>query len=350
MVKYRLLILLSLLGFMPSCDTDLDLTADYKDVTIVYALLNQADSVQFIRIQRSFLDKNTSALIIAENPDSIYYTDADLNVRLDILNEDGNPQGSIPVSRVDISQPPYNIPKDTGTFANESNIMYVITQRLDSTRNYRLVIDNFKAGQTIDGATPMVRAVRFFYPNPLLPPIDLAAQNLPPVRFLTAENGKIYDMSMIFTYEEYPLGNPSMAVIKTIEWPMFNSFIGFNTEGEQNAEVNFDGKAFFNFMASRLEEDPNLERRAIRIVQFKMDIGAEEFWNYNRVAVAQSGLTGNEALPNYTNLSDGIGLFSSRYRQFLNGVELNFKTIDTLACSPTTEGLNFLNSSGVLCR
>jgi hypothetical protein len=261
-----------------------------------------------------------------------------------------HPNGSFAVNRVDVSQPPYNIPKDTGTFANEPNWMYVINGKIDSTFNYRLVIENVRSNQLITGETPMVKDIRFFYPNPLLPPLDLTAQNLPPIRFNTAEDGKIYDMSMIFYYQEFPIGNPGAAVDKQIEWPVINGFIGFSTTGEQNAEIPFDGRAFLTFLSTRLPVDPTLERRATGLVDFLMYIGAEEFWNFNRVAIAQSGLTGNEALPNYTNLSDGYGIFSSRYTSFLRGIQLNFKTIDSIACSPTTEPLNFQTSGGVTCN
>lgn len=348
--KWALLLLLSPALIFQGCDTELDLTASYKDVTVVYGLLNAADSVQFIRIQKSYLDKNTSALVIAQNPDSIYYSDTDLNVRLDVLNSSGTVIGSIPVTRTDISQPPYNIPKDTGIFASQPNIMYVITSKLDSSRDYRLVIENNRSNKLITGQTPMVKNIRFFYPNPALPPVDLSAQNLPPIRFRTAEDGKIYDCRMTFYYDEFPVGNPGAAVRKSIQWPVFTSFIGFATDGEQSAEVQFDGTAFFSFMAARLDADPLIERRAVNTVDFVMYAGAEEFYNFNRVAVAQSGLTGNEALPNYTNLSEGIGIISSRYTQHLEGIQLNFKTIDTLACSPQTVDLNFENSSGSQCN
>jgi hypothetical protein len=51
----RFLLLLSFLPFLAACSTELDLTAPYKDIWVVYGVLDQADSLQYIRISKAFL-------------------------------------------------------------------------------------------------------------------------------------------------------------------------------------------------------------------------------------------------------------------------------------------------------
>ena len=58
---------------MGSCSEDFDIAAPYKDITVVYGLMNIGEPVQYIRIQKAFLDPNKSALEVAKIPDSNYY-------------------------------------------------------------------------------------------------------------------------------------------------------------------------------------------------------------------------------------------------------------------------------------
>src|SRR6188508_2297236 len=62
--------------FFFSCSNELDITADYKETTVIYGLLNQNDTAQYVQIFKGFLDDNMSALVIAQNPDSIFYDDS----------------------------------------------------------------------------------------------------------------------------------------------------------------------------------------------------------------------------------------------------------------------------------
>ena len=67
-----------------SCSNDFDLVDTWKDIPIVYGLLNVNDSVQYIRVEKAFLDEETSALVIAQEPDSLYY--GNISVELEERN------------------------------------------------------------------------------------------------------------------------------------------------------------------------------------------------------------------------------------------------------------------------
>src|SRR5690349_20621550 len=61
-----------LLFTISSCRQDFDITSKYKEVTIVYALLNAKETTHYVRIQKGYLiDGN--ALTAAGVKDSIYY-------------------------------------------------------------------------------------------------------------------------------------------------------------------------------------------------------------------------------------------------------------------------------------
>ncbi len=58
---------------LQNCSNEFELTEKWKDITVVYGLLDGSDTAQYILIEKAFLDESTSALLIAQNPDSLFY-------------------------------------------------------------------------------------------------------------------------------------------------------------------------------------------------------------------------------------------------------------------------------------
>jgi len=67
------------------------------------------------------------------------------------------------------------------------------------------------------------------------------------------------------------------------------------------------------------------------------------------VTIAQEGLTSGSVEPEYTNIENGLGLFSGRFHKNVSDVPIDTHTIDTLACSDQTKYLRFQNSVGGFC-
>src|SRR5580658_5249734 len=55
-----------------SCNNNLKILAPYKDVTIVYGLMDQSDPIHYFRINKAF-EGAGNAYTMATNYDSIYY-------------------------------------------------------------------------------------------------------------------------------------------------------------------------------------------------------------------------------------------------------------------------------------
>ena len=73
------------------------------------------------------------------------------------------------------------------------------------------------------------------------------------------------------------------------------------------------GDAFFNTIASRVEDPstiPNFSHREIRNISLRFNIAGTELSTYMSVTEPSSSI--NQEKPNYTNISNGIGIFSSR--------------------------------------
>ena len=62
------------ISLFSACENEVDLTADFRNIPIVYGLLNHGDSINYIRIQKAYLPADgESALDVALNPDSLFY-------------------------------------------------------------------------------------------------------------------------------------------------------------------------------------------------------------------------------------------------------------------------------------
>ncbi len=62
------LVLITISFLFPSCSTEIDLNAPPKDIWVVYGILDQSDSVQYIRVSRGFLEES-DAREFAKNND-----------------------------------------------------------------------------------------------------------------------------------------------------------------------------------------------------------------------------------------------------------------------------------------
>ncbi|MEI6749039.1 MAG: hypothetical protein WCM93_07755, partial [Bacteroidota bacterium] len=77
-------LLVSLIVLMTSCKTDFDVISEWKDITVVYGLIDQTDTAHLIRINKAFLGPG-NALHYAAIEDSSSYGN-NLEVKLnDIL-------------------------------------------------------------------------------------------------------------------------------------------------------------------------------------------------------------------------------------------------------------------------
>ena len=108
--------------FWSACSNDFDVTAPWRDIPVVYGLLNADEDVHFIRLEKAFLDPENSALSIAQVADSLYYENA-------IVQLERVSNGEIftyTLQRVDGDAPGVNQPRDLGIFATSPNWLYKI--------------------------------------------------------------------------------------------------------------------------------------------------------------------------------------------------------------------------------
>ena len=128
---------LLLIIFSFGCEKEFDVNAEWKEITIVYGILDVADSVHYIKVNKAFLNEATSALDLAKISDSNYYKN--INVWLET---GGNRTKLIRTHIAD---------KEEGIFGTDSNIVYATpkTFKLNAKKTYNIIIENPVTGHRL---------------------------------------------------------------------------------------------------------------------------------------------------------------------------------------------------------
>ena len=335
--KYSFLVLSVLLIFvLNACKKELDTTVQGQEYTVVYALLDKNDARHYIRIQKAFLDKNKNAYDMAKESDSIYYSNI-----LDVTLTDLANNNIIHLSRAygDTA----GVSKDSGIFSNSPNILYGFNDALNKDHAYLLTVKNKQSGNIATSQINIVNEPKFVYPlgNSTIAMDDTTRLK---IRWNTGKYGRTYDLVIRFNYEEWDISNPSVRVNKSISYVAFQGATSASLNGNEALEGSIQRTDLYRQMKILIPADPTKQRKinTVNTLQFRLFAGGEEFYKYVQVKNAQNGLTSGNALPVYSNVINGLGMFSSRTMVENKNIVLNAASADSVVHGSFTKDLNFI--------
>lgn len=179
--------------FFNACKPDFNLNAPYKDVPIVYGILNYQDSIHYVKIYKGFQPTQGSAYIDAQNPDSIYYYN-DIYV---VLQEFKDSLSTTPLRDIPL-EITHDFPRDSGFFYyGKEKIIYVAKATLNKKMIYNIKITNKVNGKIIEGRTSLVGDFKIISSIPF----ELTKKNVS-FTFTHALNAKDYELFFNFIYFE----------------------------------------------------------------------------------------------------------------------------------------------------
>jgi len=117
----------------------------------------------------------------------------------------------------------------------------------------------------------------------------------------------------------------------------------YNMEANLMQESNLGGPSFFTSMAAQIPAIPGVVRE-VTSVEFIMLSGGRDLGFLYRSDVERGNLFTN--LENYSNLVNGLGVFSSKVEQHIPNLMLAEVTLDLLARGETTKHLGLRDSKG----
>ncbi len=303
-----------------SCEEDIILDGDFVETAVVYGLLDQADSIHFIKITRAFIGPG-SALDIAQIPDSSYFDQVEATVS-EVVNGQ--------VTRTWALQDTTVQDKDTNGlfYGPEQKVFYFKTlptgplEAIQTSSNPQLssliptATYRFKAiingGEfEVSGQTELVHGMTS----------PAASQNF---TFKFADDPGEYISTGI------AISNTGNSYITSAHLDvLFNEFEGASvTEksfrwklGEAAAEpyssrtYSAVGRTFYDLIKANVSNTPSIDKRTFKAMRVILTGGAEDLYNYMSVNSPSSSLA--QSKPTYTNLSVTnskrvVGIFSSR--------------------------------------
>ena len=319
--KYLCFIFISLgLIVLNSCNEKIKLIGDFVETAVVYGLLDQADSLHYIKINRAFIGPG-NALEIAQIADSSYFTNVDATIS-EYLNGNLTRSWLLRDTILDNKDP-------NGVFyAPEQKVYYFKTMPtgfngvIQTSTNPQMTSLNPQAIYKIDivindgafsvsGETELVRGITS----------AAATQNF---NFKFANNPGEYTSTGITvssTGNSYVLNTQLNMAFYEWEGNTFSEKSFFWKLGEADVLPSSskiftaNGETFYDLMKSNCTESLSISKRTFKGVTIKITGGAEELYNFIAVNKPSSGLA--QSKPTYTNLTatNGkrvIGIFSSR--------------------------------------
>lgn len=307
-----------------SCSNDFEIIAPQKDIPIVYGLLTPGDTAQYIRVERAFVDAETSALDLALIPDSLYYN----NAQVSLINNDSGIVYDL--TRVDGNLEGYE--RTDGIFATAPNYLYKIGQdELDLMpgEEYSFQLLRGENSAPVTAVTTILEEPFIIRPS-MTSRLNFDYIDQFQISWRPNDGAAIYDVILTINYVERRVG--VAPVQKSVDWR-----IGRNIEGES---VEREGISFYAFLAGALEADEDITR-SFNNIDVSVVSGGNEILEYVKIGQANLGISSSQDIPTYTNLSEGLGLFSSRGVTTRLGVGIAPATIDSLRNGQLTKDLNF---------
>lgn len=312
---YFSLILLISLG-MFSCETDIDVNADYKDITAVYGLINPSESVHYIKINKAFLGTG-SALDLAADANNFTYAAGELDITVQAIDENGTVITTYSTGLGTVIRTENDIIKDQGIFDNSVNVLYKFNASINRDYKYKVIIINTETEKEVTTEAKIVGSTvvsapstntKFQFWNG-----TVASGNPLNKSFSVTTGADIGRVGMVvkFNYTEfYTNGMDSTvhSVIMTLGDVQTTSPIA-----NQSLDWVLKGETFFENVSAGVSLPSSISyfsHRRLDNISLDFSLAGTELSTYMEVTAPSSSV--NQDKPGYTNVNNGLGIFSSR--------------------------------------
>lgn len=325
-----------ILGCLISCNNEVQIATVYEEEVFITGLLDAGDSVHYLRIQRSFLDPDSSPYTLLTDPFNNYFEEDELEVWIESWKY-GALTGSYSFEYVDGDS--IGIIKEEGVFPSSPNILYRLKATLDADAEYKLFVHRLSKGDTITASTILVQSFNVLFPIQGTYGLNLADTNKIQYANSYAVHAWLYDLTLRFHYSETDK-TTGIVENKYHDWVMFKNRIGDNGYGSGVMAYEMRANLFYDFISTVVFSNPNVEREFTHL-SFTFYAGGEELYYHYLNNLANLGFGELYASSEYTNIQGGYGIFSSIRKRTIDSLLLSDRSLDTLACGYQTAGLGF---------
>ncbi|MDP4281461.1 MAG: hypothetical protein Q8867_04855 [Bacteroidota bacterium] len=310
----RILVLsVVLVPFLFSCNKNLNVNANWKDITVVYGLLDQNDSAHYLKVTKAFLGDG-NALSFAKIPDSSYYRDS-LEIRMEEWNYST-------LLRTFIFHDTLISNKEAGDsiFYYPDQHVFVTYGKLNAEYTYKLFIRNKHTGKEITSKTVLVKKFSIDKPASYPAQASFDSSRSSELKWTSAVNGRRYQLVIRFHYIEAQKADTSKRTDKYVDWVVFKDMLSSDLDGKTTMTYSLPGSVFYIVLGGNIKPD-NTVTRAARDVSYIFSVASDDLSTYIDVTEPSSSII--QERPQFTNITGGIGIFASRH----NNTKDNTKTL-----------------------
>lgn len=287
-----------------SCENEVNINSDFEEVTVIYGLLDQNADTQFVKVNKTFLDDDKNAVDLASDPNRLFYD----SLTVSLIEESSGSEFFLS---------PMEATKEPGTFTTEKNTIYFTEENISPNESYSIKVEkpdeSISTGKTTTVDTVIVEKPFFGIAVPFVDrngSIDRYT-----FEFSTGNNVAAFEVIMFFKFTEI-IGNDSIQ--RKVRVPL-TKFTNSSIEPFVKFAINFDGLKFFQAIENQVPAATNPTKKVIfPRDNFDIEIfAADEDYNFYRELNGPiDGLL--QTRPEFTNISNGYGLFASRLSMVYN--------------------------------
>jgi hypothetical protein len=305
-----------------SCEEDFEVNAPYQDISVIYGLIDPGQDSIFVKINKAFLGEG-NILEMAKIEDSSSYVKG-LEAYIEEW-ENGNFIKSYKLDTITISN------KEQGYFYNPYQLIYYTPYEPVTSRDYLLRVN--VNNKEIQAHTNLVNNFSIATPSAGSKFIMFRKDTKGKIVWTSAKNGKRYEVVIRIHYKEVLFDNPD-TVYKYIDWGM-GTKKSVTDKGGEEMIIEYSNDGFYTLIANKIPyQDPSAEgkvkERYTNDVDFILAVAALDLNTYMEVNEPSSSII--QERPEYSNITNGIGLFSSRYKS-IRTKKIHPETIQTIKSS-----------------
>lgn len=317
-----------------SCDNEVDVIDVVESKPVIYCLLNLGDSVYSVTLTKTFIDE-TNIFDLINDPSVVFYSSA--NITLSALNGNTSLWSTI-FSQTDIT-------KEKGIFPSSPGYLYQSVSVFPALDKYGFLgrkfrdVDKFTLSVELPNENINIStSVSVYYPNRIIWPrsvsmIDFYGWEDFIVKINPQSGSSYRQLNMKVRYWEKLVGNKEF-MDKEIEFILRKDLQIIDNEIRAPFPLDF----FLNKLATNIPKVENLHLRKFVDFDLVLYSGDDVFDTYRESYTFTTDLVG----PNWSNIENGIGIFSLIFTHKMEGFTIDQRARDSLALSPITKDLKFL--------
>ncbi len=331
-----------------ACSTDFELNVPVE-TTVVYGVLDQTEDTQWVKVNKSFLGNGNNYDYAAINDCTIYD-----NVTVTV---EENSSGMIWA----LNEMYVPVDPASGIFYTDSQkVYYFVPSALDPSSTYTLKAEFDDNRPAVSSTTSLIGNFDFatLFKYQLISGVEfengtgLANSNYVDnfkIQWGLGSEAKRYDLNLRFHYTEHFISGGSED--KFINWYQ-GAQLAATADGIGQLEKVVNGEVFYDYLQTHpdLVDVSNVSKRVARNVEFILTAAHDELSTFIEINQPVSGIVTER--PTYTNVSNGIGIFSARSKVILDRPSLlhpkfTFKknSVEELSLGQYTNDLKFCSDS-----